>query len=193
MLGSTPSGTAKMEQQERLLVERARTDPAAFSTLYRMYVDRIYNYVYQRTGSHADAEDLTARTFLKALVHLEAFEFRGVPFSAWLYRIAHNAVVNWYRDQHRHRVVSLDALIVSTREADRLEDWTQAREEERVLQSVLRRLPQERQQLLVLKFSEGLTNAEIGRIMGRTEGAIKSLYHRTLLDLRGQLREAEED
>ena len=182
-----------MQEQERLLVEHARTDPAAFSTLYRTYVDRMYNYIYQRTGSHADAEDLTARTFLKALVHLETFVFRGVPFSAWLYRIAHNAVVNWYRDQHRHRVVSLDELIVSTREADRPEDWTQAREQERALQGVLRRLPQERQQLLILKFSEGLANAEIGKIMGRTEGAIKSLYHRTLLDLREQLRETETD
>ncbi len=179
-----------MEEQERLLVERARTDPAAFSTLYRMYVDRIYNYTYQRTGSHADAEDLTARTFLKALVHLKTFVFRGVPFSAWLYRIAHNAVVNWYRDQHRHRVVSLDALIVSTRESDRLEDWTAARQDQRALLGALRKLPQERQELLILKFSEGLTNAEIGQVMGRTEGAIKSLYHRTLLELREQLRES---
>jgi RNA polymerase sigma-70 factor (ECF subfamily) len=182
-----------MEEQERLLVERARADPAAFSTLYRTYVDRIYNYVYQRTGSHADAEDLTARTFLKAFVHLQTYVFRGVPFSAWLYRIAHNAVVNWYRDQHRHRVVSLDALIVSAREGDQLEDWTQAHEEQRALQSALRRLPQERQELLILKFSDDLTNAEIGQIMGRTEGAIKSLYHRTLLELREQLREPGTD
>jgi len=176
-----------MREQERLLVERAQNDPLAFAALYEMYVDRMYNYIYQRTGNHSDAEDLTARTFLKAFVNLERYTFRGVPFSAWLYRIAHNAVANWHRDRHRHRVVSLDALPVHGRDDTKLEDLTQAREEERTLLDAIRRLPAERQRLLILKFSEGLTNAEIGQILGRTEGAIKSLYHRTLLALRKEL------
>jgi len=181
------SRTGEMREQERLLVERAQNDPLAFAALYEMYVDRMYNYIYQRTGNHSDAEDLTARTFLKAFVNLERYTFRGVPFSAWLYRIAHNAVANWHRDRHRHRVVSLDALPVHGRDDTKLEDLTQAREEERTLLDAIRRLPAERQRLLILKFSEGLTNAEIGQILGRTEGAIKSLYHRTLLALRKEL------
>ena len=65
----------------------------------------MYNYIYQRTGNHGDAEDLTARTFLKAFVHLQRYRFRGIPFAAWLYRIAHNAVANWHRDSHRHQPV----------------------------------------------------------------------------------------
>jgi len=177
-----------MEEEERLLIERAQNDPTAFADLYQKYVDRVYNYIYQRTGNHHDAEDLTARTFLKAFVHLAQYRCRGIPFSAWLYRIAHNAVANWYRDRHRHQMVSLDVLVGYSREEDRPEDATQALEEKRALLRAIRRLPAERQQLLILKFSEGLTNAQIGQIMGRSEGAVKSLYHRTLLALREELQ-----
>lgn len=177
-----------MEEEERLLIERAQKDPSVFAELYQRYVDRVYNYIYQRTGNHHDAEDLTARTFLKALVHLEHYQFKGIPFSAWLYRIAHNAVANWYRDRHRHPMVSLDALVTYSGGEERPEDVTQAQEERRALLEAIRGLPAERQQLLILKFSEGLTNAQIGQIMGRSEGAVKSLYHRTLLALRQELQ-----
>jgi RNA polymerase sigma-70 factor (ECF subfamily) len=176
------------DEQERVLVERAQNDPLAFAALYEVYVDRVYNYIYQRTGNHSDAEDLTARTFVKAFVHLERYVFRGVPFSAWLYRIAHNAVANWYRDRHRHQVVSLDALVAQSRDDEKPEDVTQGREEQRTLLEAIRRLPADRQRLLILKFSDGLKNAEIAQVMGRTEGAIKSLYHRTLLALRRELQ-----
>nr|MBC7245177.1 sigma-70 family RNA polymerase sigma factor [Chloroflexota bacterium] len=177
-----------MEEEERLLIERAQNDPQAFADLYRMYVDRVYNYIYQRTGNHYDAEDLTARTFLKAFLHLEHYQFKGIPFSAWLYRIAHNAVANWYRDHHRHQMVSLDAMVAYSKDEGNPEDVTQAQEEKKALVNAIRRLPAERQQLLILKFSEGLTNAQIGQVMGRSEGAVKSLYHRTLLALRRELQ-----
>jgi RNA polymerase sigma-70 factor (ECF subfamily) len=176
-----------MEEQERLLVERAQQDPLVFAALYDTYVDRVYNYIYQRTGNHSDAEDLTARTFLKAFLHLERYRFQGTPFSAWLYRIAHNAVANWHRDSHRHQMVSLEVMLEQSHEDDRPEDVAQSREERKALLDAVHRLPTERQELLILKFSEGLTNAEVGQIMHRTEGAIKSLYHRTLLALRREL------
>jgi RNA polymerase sigma-70 factor (ECF subfamily) len=176
-----------MEDQEHLLIERAQHDPLAFAALYDQYVDRVYNYIFQRTGNHGDAQDLTARTFLKAFVHLKGYRFRGIPFAAWLYRIAHNAVANWHRDAHRHQMVSLDAIVERSREDDRPEDLAQSKEEKDVLLEAVRHLPEERQELLILKFSEGLTNAEIGQVMHRTEGAVKSLYHRTLLALRGEL------
>jgi len=174
-------------EEEHVLIERAQADPLQFAVLYDRYVDRVYNYIFQRTGNRADAEDLTARTFLRAYGHLRRYTFRGIPFSAWLYRIAHNAVANWYRDRHRHQVVSLDVLASWKRDELRPEDLTQAQDEQHKLLDAIRRLPAERQQLLILKFSEGLTNAQIGRTMGRTEGAIKSLYHRTLLALREDL------
>jgi RNA polymerase sigma-70 factor (ECF subfamily) len=176
------------DEQERVLIERAQADPGEFAALYDRYVGRVYNYIYQRTGNSWDAEDLTAKALLRAYSHLEHYVFRGVPFSAWLYRIAHNVVANWHRDRHRHQVVALDALVVQEEDGDGPEDVTQAQEEQRFLREAIRLLPPDRQQLLILKFSEGLTNAQIAGVMDRTEGAIKSLYHRTLLDLRANLQ-----
>ncbi|GAB4411098.1 MAG: sigma-70 family RNA polymerase sigma factor [Anaerolineales bacterium] len=173
------------------LIERAKTDPEAFGILYERYVDRIYSYVYYRTGNHADAEDLTAKTFYRAMQHIRHYQERGLPFSAWLYRIAHNLVANWHRDRGKRQVVSLDELHSLT-VGEGPERAAERRERTETLLRVIRNLPPERQELLILKFVEHLSNAEIGKIMGRSEGAIKSLYHRTLLSLREQYEELEE-
>jgi RNA polymerase sigma-70 factor (ECF subfamily) len=176
-------------ESEELLVERAKVDPEAFGMLYQQYVDRIYNYIYYRVSNHHDAEDLTARTFQQALTHIGRYVNRGVPFSAWLYRIAHNIVANWYRSRSRRRFISLDDLIMlSSREKTAPDSIAERNEERAVLLQAIRRLPEDRQQLLILKFTDRYSNREIGRIMGRTEGAIKSLYHRTLLALRDELQ-----
>ena len=176
------------QTDEFALVERAKTDPEAFGLLYEQYVDRIYNYVYYRTGNHHDAEDLTAKVFYQALNHIPRFVQRGAPFSSWLYRIAHNLVANWHRDQGRRKLVSLDRLAVVGTQIEESPFHQATKSEERdALLDAMRRLPGDRQQLLILKFVERLPNAEIGRILGRSEGAIKSLYHRTLVALRGDL------
>ena len=176
---------------EAALVEQAKRDPEAFGLLYERYVDRIYNYVYYRTSNHHDAEDLTARVFYQAMHHLSGYVQRGAPFSSWLYRIAHNLVANWYRDQSRRQVVSLDRLASVARqwEGSSLESAAQG-EQRAALLTAIRRLPADRQQLLILKFVQRLPNVEIGQIMGRSEGAIKSLYHRILLALRQDLDDA---
>lgn len=167
------------------LVERARHDPEAFGQLYERYVDKIYNYMYYRTGNHYDAEDLTAKVFHQALIHVKRYVERGLPFSAWLYRIAHNLVANWYRSKSRH-VVNLDEVTASALQhpGEVPEKSFEHQDEQRLLLRLLRRLPEDRQQLVILKFVNQLSNQEIGQIMGRSEGAIKSLYHRTLLTLR---------
>lgn len=177
---------------EQDLVERAQQDPLAFGALYERYVDRIYNYVYYRVGDHHDAEDLTARTFYRALAHIEQYVDRGAPFSAWLYRIAHNLVANWHRDRMRRRTIALDDADVTAAGYESLQEQAEANERAEALRRAIRRLSPERQQLLILKFAEGLSNEEIGQIMGRSEGAIKSLYHRTLLALQEELRRGEE-
>ncbi|MDY7039530.1 MAG: sigma-70 family RNA polymerase sigma factor [Chloroflexota bacterium] len=173
-----------VEENEEALVERSKEDPAAFGLLYQRYVGKIYNYVYYRTGNHHDAEDLTARTFYHALSSIGRYQNRGVPFSAWLYRIAHNQVANWHRDRSRRKVVALDELVVTSQRKVGPEGMIEAQEERNALLEIIRKLPPDRQQLLILKFTAGLSNAEIGQVMGRSEGAIKSLYHRTLLALR---------
>ena len=162
----------------------AQGDDEAFGVLYERYIGRIYNYIYYRVGNSVDAEDLTARVFLRALCHIDRYTDRGLPFSAWLYRIAHNLVANWYRDNSRRRDTALDDVIAIKSNGDHPESKLLQNEEREQLLNVIRHLPPERQQLLILKFVEHYSNAEIGQIMGRTEGAIKSLYHRTLLSLR---------
>lgn len=181
------SRTVSEPESDLDLVMRVKTDPTAFGKLYERYITKIYNYVYYRTGNHHDAEDLTSRVFYRALMHVEEYVDRGVPFSAWLYRIAHNLVANWHRDHARRQDVDLDDAQL-TGEVREMPEWvTEDNERKRWLMAAIRLLPEERQELLILKFVQQLSNAEVGLIMGRTEGAIKSLYHRTLLALRDEL------
>lgn len=173
-----------MDETEAQLVERAKDDSTAFGLLYERYVDRIYSYIYYRVGDTREAEDLTARVFFRALGRINKFRQRGAPFVSWLYRIAHNLVANWHRDRGRRNDVSLDVLLdLHAPDLPHVNAVEQA-EHMRVLLAAMRRLPVDRQQILILKFVDDLTNAEIGQIMGRSEGAVKSLYHRTLLELR---------
>jgi len=159
-------------------------DHEAFGKLYEQYVERIFNYVYYRTGNQHDAEDLTARVFFRAMRRIPQYQERGLPVSAWLYRIAHNLVANWHRDRGRRPEISLDEGFASIPHSEHPEVTLLHLEEQDHLLKTIRDLPPERQQLIILKFVEHLSNAEIGQIMGRTEGAVKSLYHRTLLTLR---------
>ncbi len=173
--------------EDKLLEQATHGDREAFGALYELHVGRIYNYIYYRTGNTSDAEDLTERVFYRALRHISNYNDRGLPFSAWLYRIAHNLVANWYRDNSRRKEFPLDDAVFRPRQYDHPEyEILKSEEQERLILEI-RRLPPERQQLLILKFVEHLSNAEIGRVMGRTEGAIKSLYHRTLLVMREEM------
>lgn len=170
----------------------AEGDKEAYGVIYERYVQQIYRYIYYRTGDHHEAEDLTARVFMRALRHIKNYKERGLPLSAWLYRIAHNLVVNWHRDNHRRQYVSLDEIELPHVFHEQPEHNVMQNEEKEQLLKAIRRLPAERQQLLILKFVERLSNAEIGKIMGRSEGAVKSLYHRTLFSLRCAINFQEE-
>jgi RNA polymerase sigma-70 factor (ECF subfamily) len=162
-------------------------DNEAFGKLYEQYVERIFNYVYYRTGNQHDAEDLTAKVFFRAMRRIPQYEERGLPVSAWLYRIAHNLVANWHRDRGRRPEISLDEGFAAIPHSEHPEATLLKAEEQNDLLQTIRKLPPERQQLIILKFVEHMSNAEIGEIMGRTEGAVKSLYHRTLLSLRADM------
>jgi len=178
-----------LSETEEALIERAKREAEAFGALYERYVDRIYNYIFYRSGDVHEAEDLTARVFYRALGHIKEYDQRGAPFAAWLYRIAHNLVANWHRDRSRRQYVRLDDLATLAEKSAGPDHRAEQNEETQTLLRALARLPAERQQVLILKFVDGLSNAEIGKIMGRSEGAIKSLYHRTLLALRDELAE----
>ena len=186
---SAPAETAPdlTDLPDQQLVELAKADSEAFGELYERYVGRIYTYVFYRTGNHHDAEDLTALVFYRAMRHIEGYTDRGVPFQAWLYRIAHNLIANWHRDRARRRVIPLEDFTGPGPDAEGPDEQAEGQAEREALLQAIRRMPEERQQLLILKFIERLPNAEIGLILGRTEGAVKSLYHRTLLALRDEL------
>jgi len=177
-----------VEHNDDAILERAiEGDSEAFGLLYERYVGKIYNYIYYRVGNVSDAEDLTERVFLRALRHIHNYTHRGLPVSAWLYRIAHNLVANWHRDNSRRKDVPLDEGMLFSQHFNFPEQELLRSEEHNRLFEVIHKLPEERQELLILKFVDDLSNAEIGRVMGRTEGAIKSLYHRTLLTIRDEL------
>lgn len=173
---------------ESLLIAQAKQDPNAFGTLYEHYVDRIYAYIFTRVRNVQDAEDLTARTFYQALTKLPDYEDKGAPFSAWLYRIAHNLVANWHRDRSRRRFVSLESLNLPLLDRLKPDEAVEKAEEIDELWKVIEQLPEERRELLIYKFGRHLSNLEIGQVMNKSEGAIKSLYFRTLAALRKELK-----
>lgn len=177
------------DKEEIALIDAARTDPAAFGKLYSRYVEKIYNYIFYRTGSAKDAEDLTGKVFFKAMSNIKNYKHMGLPFSAWLYRIAHNLVANYHRDRSRKTEVSLDHVpgeILPQAELQPEPHVVRNQEVENLL-VFIHELADNRQELLILKFVDQLSNIEIGKIMRKSEGAIKSLYHRTLLELREKM------
>jgi RNA polymerase sigma-70 factor (ECF subfamily) len=168
-------------QDEGQLIQRARQgDLAAVSELYNLHVDRIYQYVRYRTGDDQTAEDITAEVFLRALESLGRYNDQGAPFIAWLYRIAHARIIDYWRSSKRRQTAPLDDPLlqdglVTTDEAIDV-DFVQ----HRLLRSALRQLTEDQQNVIILKFMQGLSNAEIAQVLGKTEGAVKSLQRRAL-------------
>jgi len=183
MSSRTAAGIGENSEKELILLA-SEGDSEAFGALYERYIDQIYNYIFFRTSNGKDAEDICSRVFIRALRHIERYEDRGYPFSAWLYRIAHNLVVNWYRDSERSEEIPLAEQYPPPTIDGTVEERIEKADEEDRLMAIINSLPEDRKELLILKHVEGLTNSEIGQIMDRTEGAIKALYHRTLESLR---------
>ncbi|MEM7127106.1 MAG: sigma-70 family RNA polymerase sigma factor [Chloroflexota bacterium] len=183
----------KVDPDEAQLIYEAKQNSDRFGILYERYVDRVYAYIYNRVGNAQDSEDLTARTFYQALSKLDSYEDRGFPFSAWLFRIAHNLVANWHRDNSKRHFLSLDRLWSHSREEELPEAKVERAENHNELWEAINRLPEERRDLLIYKFSSRLSNLEIGELMNKSESAIKSLYFRTLATLRTDLESRERE
>lgn len=169
-------------QEEHDLIRRAQEyDPVAFGEIYERYYVGVYKYIYYRVGEQSLAEDLTMEVFVKAMEAIDNFSFRGVPFSAWLYRIASNLVIDHFRRQPVQPSLSLEEKLVAA-----VEHPTQVLESQfahQALQKALSELTDDQQQVIVLKFVDGLSNLEVAQILGKTEGAVKSLQHRALASL----------
>lgn len=171
-----------MNQSETALLERARRgDRAALATIYDEYSPAIYRYLYRRVGNARLAEDLTGQVFLKLLEAIERDRSWKSSFRGWLYRIAHNLMVDHYRKHGDQQLVELD----ETLESDARPDYrAELRLRFNLIRQALDELTEEQAQVIVLRFGEGLTNREVGEIMDKSEGAIKALQHRALNALR---------
>ena len=172
---------ARDEANERLLVEAAQKDPDKFIDLYDGNFHRVYAYVIRRVHDRDVAEDLTADVFHKALANLAKFDWRGVPFSAWLLRIAANLIADrWQR--------SAREVVGDPPEASANSDLDAATEKARLFRMV-EQLPADQRRVVSLRFAEGKSIKEIARELGRSEGAVKQLQFRGLRTLRAQLGE----
>lgn len=174
---------------EARLVEAAQRDPSEFGPLYERYVDQIYRFAYRRTGNHADAEDVTAQTFQQALAALPSYEWRGLPFGAWLFRIASNVINRRGRTSSREVTVEDDAVFgrIEDTGGEDPADLVGARSDADELLTAIRTLPEDQQRALIMKFARGMKNREIGEQLGRSEGAVKQLIHRAVVNLRATL------
>ncbi len=171
-------------QAERLLVDAAKAgDQAALSELYQTYFPRLYRYILARTGNSYDAEDLTEEVFMRVLQAIKRFEHRKAPFSAWLFRIAHNAVISQRRKETaRGRSSQLnDGMQVDTAGPEELAEKHVALTE--VMQAA-KTLPDAQRQVISLRFAAGLTVAETARAMGKGEGNVKVIQHKAIAKLR---------
>ena len=175
----------------RVLVERAQAgDRAALEELYLIHFDRIYSYLHVTVGNRHDAEDLTTQTFLKMLEAIGKFRWQSAPFSAWLFRIAHNLAMDHFRANKRWQpeedVPEPEPDDSTSAEAGALESIGRTS-----MLDLIDGLSLEQQQVLTLKFVFNFANAEAASILGKTEGAIKSLQHRALVSLQKQIEQGE--
>ena len=179
-----------MSKEEAELIRRAqRGDGAAFSEIYRRCQPAIYRYAVLRTGSAAIAEDLTSEVFVRLVDKIDRFEYRGRPLLAWLYTIARNLVADHHRRAGRYEMVPLDESTPAS--GGGLEGSVEQLLAHLGLARVVARLPEAQRQVILLKFAQGMDNASVASMMGRSVGAVKELQRRALAKLRDALREED--
>ena len=179
------------EPDVRRLVERAqRGERDAFEELYVIHFDRIFGYLQLSVGNRHDAEDLTNQTFIRMLESIDRFGWRSVPFSAWLFRIAHNLAMDhfragrrWQPERSRRRMPPRSSHLPRTRRSTGSAD-------DRMLR-LIDGLSGDQRQVLTLKFGFDFSNAEVAAILGKTEGAVKALQHRAFATLQRSLTAAQ--
>jgi len=175
-----------MSKDEARLIQRAKEgDPAAFAEIYDRHQPAIYRYILYRVGDVATAEDLTGEVFVRLVERVDRFTYRGRPLLAWLYTIARNLVTDYRRRAGQAAMLPLDEQLVA--EVDDMEQVTERGLAQRRLAAALTHLTEDQRQVIILKFIEGLNNAEVARTLGKSVGAVKSLQHRALAALRRAL------
>jgi len=174
---------AEMSSDEARLIQQAKEgDPAAFAEIYNRHQPAIYRYIFHRVGDVATAEDLTSEVFVRLVERIDHFTYRGHPLLAWLYTVARNLIVDYQRRAGQTTVFpSYEQLVI---EVGDLEQAAERGLVQRWLAAALTHLTEDQRQVIILKFVEGLDNAEVARTVGKSVGAVKSLQHRALAVLR---------
>jgi len=174
------------------LVRAAKSgDASAFGELYERYRDAIYRYCLSRTGTAHDAEDLTSDVFVKALHSIDRYQERGLPFVAFLYRIARNAAID--RARTMKQPLSVDELVTEPSSKQNVEADATLAVERSILLAALSKLKTEHRDVIVMRFIEGYSALEVAAALGKTEGAVRTLQHRALERLRKEFDDAERD
>jgi RNA polymerase sigma-70 factor (ECF subfamily) len=172
---------------EAALIEGARAqDPDVWAELYRRHAQQVYAYIYYRLGDQHAAEDLAADVFVKAIAGIGGYAYRGTPLLAWLYRIAHNVTAD-YRKAAVRRPLS---HIGDAQHIEEGRDALRERDERADMLDAIRGLTEDQQQVVILRFYQGLNHSEVAKVIGKPEGAVKALQTRALRSLRRLLTEA---
>ena len=174
-----------MSEEENLVLRAQQYDQRAFAQLYEEHFDKIYRYVALRIGNRTEAEDITQQVFLKALQSISSFRWRGIPFSAWLFRIAHNQVVDYLRKKTRQATVPVGESTVSLIDGPQLIVEQKLDIEQLLL--AIKRLTQAQREVISLRFAGELPIAQAAKIMGKSQGAVKALQHSAIVALRKAL------
>jgi RNA polymerase sigma-70 factor (ECF subfamily) len=184
----TKKSRMPLTNERQLVLQAQAGNSEAFGQLYDAYMERIYRFVYFRVEDQQTAEDITSQVFLKAWSNLDRFQFSRTPYLAWLYTIAHNAVIDHYRT--RKVTTALDDVQLSQPDHSELvENEIDLTAEMKSVKTALQSLTDDQQKVLTLKFIEGMSNNEIARHLGKREGAIRALQMRGLQALAKQLEE----
>jgi RNA polymerase sigma-70 factor, ECF subfamily len=177
----------KKEADERLLIEAAQQDPARFAELYELNFERVYAYVVKRLQDRAESEDVTSEVFHQALVNLKRFEWRGIPFAAWLFRIAANLISDRWHRAGRETTDAPGAVELAQASPAEIEEV----ERRATLFRLVDTLPAEQKRVVVLRFVEQKSIKEVAQEVRKTEGAVKQLQFRALTALRARLEGAD--
>ncbi len=182
-----------MQQEEESLVRRAQhRDQEAFAQLYEEHFDKIYRYVTLKIGNETEAEDMTQQVFLNALQSISSFKWKGIPFSAWLFRIAHNQVVDYFRSKKR-TTVPLDESLVKSNSDDNPQLVVEQKLDIEQLLLATKQLTEAQREVISLRFASELPIAQVAKVMGKSQGAVKALQHSAIVALRKTLRVTENE
>lgn len=174
--------SAHVRREEELIRRAQEFDQEALVWLYELFYPKLYNYAYLQLGDVQQAEDLASEVLLRVLESLKGYRFRGVPLSAWVFRIARNYLIDLNRRRQRRPQVGLHEGIPDTQDSPHAVAERSITHDE--LRLALTRLTEEQRQVIILKFVEGMDNVSVARVLGRSQGAVKSLQHRALVSLR---------